>query len=292
MTRRLALGAALVLLSAAPAAALTVTDMLGRQVTLPGAPARIVSLVPSVTELIFALGGEARLVGVTDYCDFPPAARTRPSVGGMLSPSLEAIAALRPDLVIATDSGNRRETFVQLQQLRIPVYLVHASRLAHVRDVAARLGELTGRRDAVGPLLAALDARIERVARAVGPFPRPRVLYVLWPEPLIVPGRESMITELIRLAGGDSITADEASDYPRFSLEAAVARAPEVIVLARHGAGTGPVSRDRWDRLQSLPAVRTGRVHTVNGDLLHRYGPRIADGLEALARAIHPEAFR
>jgi iron complex transport system substrate-binding protein len=279
------------LLAGGPARALTVTDMQGRAVTLPALPQRIISLVPSVTELLFALGAEDRLVAVTDFCDFPAAARLKPSVGGMLAPSLEVIVALRPDLVVATDSGNRRETFEQLARLGLPVYLVHAGRLAQVMDVATRLGELTERQAAAAALKARLTERIEAVVKAVAPRRRPRVLYVLWPEPLIVPGRDALVTELIALAGGDSITGGEASDYPRFSLEAAVARAPEVIVLARHGTGSGPIPRRRWDALTSLPAVKAGRVHAVDGNLMHRYGPRMVDGLEALARMIHPEAF-
>lgn len=289
--RRLGLIALALALGAAPAAAGTYVDMLGREVVLSAPPRRIVSLVPSVTELIFALGGEARLAGVTDYCDFPPAARRKPSIGGMLAPSLETIATLRPDLVIATDSGNRQEIFGQLGRLGIPVYLVHASRVAQMMDVAARLGELTDRRAAVATLRARLERRIEAVVKAVRARPRPRVLYVLWPEPLIVPGRDAIVTELIALAGGESITAAEPSDYPRFSLEAAVARAPEIIVLARHGTGSGPIPRAPWDRLGHLPAIKSGRIHAVDGDVLHRYGPRIVEGLERLARVIHPEAF-
>jgi iron complex transport system substrate-binding protein len=264
----------------------------GQTITLAAPPRRIISLVPSATELIFALGGEARLVGVTDYCDFPPAARQKPSVGGMIDPSLETMVAMRPDLVIATDSGNQRETFVQLHRLGIPVYQVHATRVAEAMDVLRRMGGLTGRQAAVAELSARLQARIDAVVRAVRGRPRPRVLYVLWPEPLIVPGRDALVTELIQLAGGDSITAAEANDYPRYSLEAAVARAPEVIVLARHGTGTGPLPRQQWDRLANLPAVRAGRVHPLDGNLVHRYGPRMVDGLEALARVVHPEAFR
>ena len=124
------------------------------------------------------------------------------------------------------------------------------------------------------------------------PYPRPRVLYVLWPDPLLVPARDAIVTELIGLAGGESITAGERGDYPRFSIEAAVARAPEVILLARHGTGTGPMARDKWDRLTSLPAVKAGRIHPVDGNFMHRYGPRVVDGVERLARVIHPEAFR
>jgi iron complex transport system substrate-binding protein len=284
--------ATLTLLAAADISAFTVRDMAGREVTLAAPPRRIVSLVPSATEMIFALGGEDRLVGRTDFCDYPPAAGAKQSVGGMISPSLETIVTLRPDLVIVTSSGNREETFKQILRLRIPVYQIGAERLAEVKDVARRLATLTGREAAVGPLLDRMDRRIAAVREAVKPYGRPRVLYVLWPEPLIVPGSRALVTELIEIAGGDSITAADADDYPRYSLEAAVAKAPDVIVLANHGTKSGPIAMDRWQRLTSLPAIRTGRVHSVEGNLLHRYGPRILDGLDQLARALHPEAFR
>ena len=286
------LGAFVVLLAVTPVAALTLVDMLGREVTLPAPPRRIVSLVPSATELIFALGGEDRLVGRTDYCDYPPEAKSKPSVGGMIAPSLETLVALRPDLVLATPSGNREETFTKLKQIGIPVYAIHAHRVAEMLDVMARLGELTGRQAAVTTLVAEVERRLRAVADAVRPYPRPRVLYVLWPDPLLVPARDAIVTELIGLAGGESITAGERGDYPRFSIEAAVARAPEVILLARHGTGTGPMARDKWDRLTSLPAVKAGRIHPVDGNFMHRYGPRVVEGVERLARVIHPEAFR
>ena len=287
-----ALAVLLVLAQAAPAVAFSARDMLGREVVLGAPPARIVSLVPSATEVLFALGAEARLVGVTDFCDYPPAARGKPSVGGMVNPNLEAIVALSPDLVIATTEGNREETFAQLKRLGIPTYLVAAHHVRDVTDLIARLGALTGRQQAAGLLLSRLEPRIAAVMRAVAPQPRPRVLYVLWPEPLIVPGREALVTELIRLAGGESVTARESDAYPRLSLEAAVAKAPEVILLANHGAHTGPIDEERWRRLTSLPAIHDGRLHRVDGNLLHRYGPRVVDGLEQLARAIHPEAFK
>ena len=292
--RLLAVASALAmsLLVVAPAAAFTTRDMLGRDVTLAAPPARIVSLVPSVTEILYALNAEYLLVGVTDFCDFPPQARRQPKVGGMVAPSLEAIVALRPDLVIATTEGTREETFTELSRVGVPVYLVAAHHVADAMALMRRLGQLTGRDATAGPLVARLEQRIEAVKKAVGPFGRPRVLYVLWPEPLIVPGREALVTELIQLAGGQSLTADDAEAWPRYSLEAAVARSPEVILLANHGAGTGAVSLEKWQRLTSLPAVKSGRLRSVDGDLMHRYGPRFVDGLEQLARAIHPEAFR
>jgi len=286
---------ALALIVASPADALVVRDMTGREVALAAPPARIVSLVPSVTETIFALGGEARLAGRTDWCDSPPAARDKPSVGGMINPSLEAIATLKPDLVIATDEGNREETAVQLRRLGIPTYLVHAHRVAEMLDMIARLGALVERPDAVAPLVESIQARIDDVRRRVAGRRPPRVLYVLWPDPLIVPGRASHITELIDLAGGRSITATVGESYVRLSLEAAVARAPDVIILADHskaGTAAGRQSPEKWQRLTSVPAIRDGRLHSIDLSILHRYGPRVAEGLELLARMLHPEAFQ
>lgn len=282
-------------LTAWPAEALTLRDMLGREVTLPAPPARIVSLVPSVTEIVFALGAQDRLVGRTDFCDHPAAVKTKPSVGGMINPSLESLVALRPDLVVATDEGNREETFRQLEHLRIPMYLVHANRIAETVDLIRRVGELTGRQAEVSRLTGQMQAQIEAIRQAVAPYPRPRVLYVLWPDPLIVPGRASMLTELIEVAGGTSVTAGEGHAYPRFSLEAAVAAAPQVIILADHSTGASTAGRsspEKWQRLSSVPAIRAGRLHSADLSLLHRYGPRVPEGLQMLARMIHPEAFR
>ena len=271
---------------------LTVVDQTGRPVTLPAAPRRIVSLVPGVTEILFAIGAQDALVGVTEFCDYPPEARRKARVGDMLAPNLEALVSLKPDLVVATRSGNREETFDQLKRLGLPVYLVdEPPSIADALRLIGALGELTGRRAAAAGLAAGLERRIAAVRERVAGRSRPRVLYVLWPEPLIVPGRGSLVSELIASAGGESVTADQGHGYPRMSLEAAVGRAPEVVVLARHGAGTGPTAREQWQRLESLPAIRSGRLYTADGDILHRYGPRVVDGLELLARLIHPEAY-
>jgi len=248
--------------------------------------------VPGVTEILFAIGAQDAVVGVTDFCDYPPDARRKARVGDMLAPNLETLVSLKPDLVVATRSGNREETFDQLKRLGLPVYLVdEPPSIAGVLRLVGGLGQLTGHRAAAAAIAAGLERRIASVRERVAGRPHPRVLYVLWPEPLIVPGRGSLVSELIASAGGESVTADQAQGYPRMSLEAAVGRAPEVIILARHGAGTGPAAREQWQRLENLPAIRSGRLYAADGDLLHRYGPRVVDGLELLARLIHPEAF-
>jgi len=275
----------------AGAAALSVVDQTGRTLSLPGPPRRIVSLVPSVTEVLYAIGAQGTLVGVTDFCDYPPEARRKPHVGDMLSPNLETLVTLKPDLVVATRSGNREETFDQLKRLGIPVYLVDPVTVDDVLRLVSDLGDLTGHRDRAVLVDRDLERRIAAVRDRVKGRPQPRVLYVLWPEPLIVPGRGALVSELIALAGGASVTADQGQGYPRMSLEAAVGRAPEVIVLARHGSRIGSAGREQWLRLESMPAIRSGRLYMADGDLMHRYGPRLVVGLEKLARMIHPEAF-
>jgi iron complex transport system substrate-binding protein len=209
----------------------------------------------------------------------------------MVSPSLEGIVALRPDLVIATTAGNRHETFDQLARLKIPVYLVNPVSVQDVLDLIVRLGHLTDRPAAADRVVAELRERLQAVSARVAGRSRPRVLYVLWPDPLIVPARGALVSELIALAGGDSVTADGGQGYPRYSMEAALARNPEVILIASHDATRSPLVRSKWERFTQVPAVSAGRLHTVDGNLMHRYGPRIVDGLEALARLIHPEAF-
>lgn len=278
-----------VLLFAGPAQAFTVRDMLGRDVTLPAAPRRIVSLVPSVTEILYGLGAEELVVGVTTLCDFPPAAQQKPKVGGIVNPSLEVILGLRPDLVLATTEGNRDSTVEQLGGLGIPTYVVSPKNFAGVLESVERIGQLTGRREAAGRMVAELRRRGERILDATRGRPRPGVLYLVWADPVVVPGRDTLITDLIRMAGGASVSADARIEWPRLSLEQVVARAPEVIIVATHSRAHVDDALRRWrEQKILLPAFQAGRVHTIDGNLIHRPGPRVIDGLEALARMIHP----
>jgi iron complex transport system substrate-binding protein len=264
-------------------------DMRGRRVAVPVRAARVVSLAPSMTEIVFALGAGDRLVGVTTYCDFPPAAKTKPRIGGIYTPNLEAILDLRPDLVLATSEGNREEHVRALEDLHLPVFLVRPVDFASVLESIARVGEVLDRAADARRLVADMQARADAIARAVAGARRPRVLYVIWGSPLIVPGRDTLITDLIRRAGGDSITGQEAQPYPLFSVEEVVARDPEWIILGQHGEASVDDRLREWQALTLLPAVRRGHVRPVDGDLVHRPGPRVVDGLDALARIVHPE---
>src|SRR5437879_8955099 len=179
------------LVASGSAAAFTARDMLGRDVALAAPPKRIISLVPSVTEILYALNGEHLLVGVTDVCDFPPEAKRQPKVGGMVAPSLEAIIARKPDLVIATTEGTREDTFTQLSRVGVPVYLVAAHHVADATSLIRRLGELTRREHAAGPLMAGLERRIGSVEKAAPPLGRPRERTGRCPDRGIVPARDA-----------------------------------------------------------------------------------------------------
>ncbi len=269
-----------------------VTDEIGRQVAIPRYPRRVISLAPSVTEMLFALGVEERIVGVTSYCDYPPAARGKERVGDVLNPSLERILALQPDLVILS-TATQLERFAQrLEAAGIPLYVVDVERVEDVFRSLENVGAIMGCRTEAERVVRALRARLERVRARVRGRPRPRVLLVVQRDPLIVPGRGAFMTDLVQEAGGQSITADAEREWTPYSLETVVARAPDVIILPSREPVTRRLTNVRWPELEATPAFRQGRVYAIHNDVLMRPGPRLIDGVEALARVLHPEVFR
>ena len=273
-----------------PAFALLVAGLLmGACHRAPAPPARavrrIVSLAPSSTEILYALGVGDRLVGVDQYSDWPPAAKKVPRVGSDLSPSVERILALAPDVVFIATSANARELPLELERLGIRVVISRVDKLDDLwRDIELS-GDAVGAHDAATALVARLRARVAAVHARVAALPPPRALVVVWADPLTVVGGHSFVDDAIRAAGGNNIAGDSAQPYPQYSVERMLARAPEVIVVGSHAGGPAlaPLTAHA-----SLPAVRDGRVHAVDGDLLFRPGPRVVDGIELLARLFHP----
>jgi iron complex transport system substrate-binding protein len=208
----------------------TVTDELNRSVAIIQNPQRIISLAPNITEMLFALGLGERVVAVTSYCDFPPEAKTKEKIGDTLQPNLERIIALRPDLVVVSTASQVERLTRQLDQLGIPVYATNPRTVRDVLRSIRHLGEATGVVTQAQALATALEERIHRVEVRVADQPKPRVLFVLQLGPLITVGRDTFINDLITLAGGESISGDQSTEYPQFSLETAMARAPEVII--------------------------------------------------------------
>ncbi len=285
-----ALIAASFILSSNGLAAREVTDQTGRHVNIPDHPERLVSLAPSITEVVYALGLADRLVGDTDYCDYPPEAKQKPHVGALLNPSLEKIVSLRPALVLGTPEANRIEVADQLDRLGIPLYGVTAHSVDGTLDSIQDLGRILGAETTASRVLADLRVRIERVEQAVREKLRPRVLFVVWYQPLVTAGPNSFITDVIRRAGGVSVAEDLRGDWPRMSLEDAVARNPEVILLPRTQSFSPGL-----EEFQSLPgwreldAVRQHRLYFIS-DAINRQTPRLVDALEEVARVLHPPA--
>jgi len=268
-----------------------VIDETDRKINVPAEVRRIVSIAPSVTETIYALGAEARLVGDTDYCDDPPEAKTKPHVGALLNPSFEAILALKPDLVISS-AINRPETVLALERLGVPVYATDPRSVEGTVDSIEGLGELIGAERAGKMLAAQLRARLDNLHRRLAGRPPKRVLFVVWEDPLISVGPNTFLADALRQAGAESVV-ETTQDWPKLSLEEAVRLQPEALVFASAGAGT---KSDDYDGLRERPgwgaleAVKQGRIAVVS-DALDRPAPRMIDAIEQLARQLHPEAF-
>jgi iron complex transport system substrate-binding protein len=280
------------LLATTPSLAGTMADMLGRPVTVSGGPMRVVSLAPSLTEVVFALGRGDWLVGVTDFCDYPPEARSKPKIGGPMTPNLERIVQLRPELVLATADGNPRDAVAQLARLHIPVFGVKPEGFAGMLASVEAVGRALQAETAVALLDREIRDRVAATSRTVAGRPHSRVLYLVWTDPLIAAGPASYIHDLIRMAGGENVVQDRSVPYPRLSWEEVVKTAPEVILVATdHDRVDAPSIGKGWKDWQSVPAIRGGRIIAVPGETVNRPGPRVVEGLERLARAIHPEAF-
>ncbi len=280
----------LVLLLALPvgASARSVTDQTGRRVNVPENPQRLISLAPSITETLYALGLGDRIVGDTEYCDYPPEARLKPHVGALLNPSLEKIVTLKPDLVLGIAEANRRETADQLERLSIPLYGLTAHSVDETLHSIEDLGGVLGQGDRARALVDSLRERVETVKRRANGQPRPKVLFVVWYRPLITAGPHTFIGDVIRTAGGVSIADDLPGEWPRMSLEDALDRDPDVILFSKSESFSPPL-----EELRKLPgwkdfrAVKSNRLYFVS-DTIVRPSPRLIDALEEVARLLHP----
>jgi len=267
-------------------------DQMGREVTVPESPERIVSLAPNVTEILFAIGAGERVVGVTVYSDYPEEAASIPVVGTYITPNLEAIVALEPDLVIATADGDKEEALAVLEKLGIPVYVINPKGIDAVIDTVTGIGGLVGEMDAARTISDGMRRAVEEVEGRVKGLPPVKVLMVLDIEPVITVGAEAFAHELIGRAGGVNAAGSRGIRYPRMSLEAVIASAPEVIVIP---SMSFEADTERavafFTAYPTMPAVMTGRIHVIEADLVTRPGPRIVEGLWDMAALLHPDAF-
>jgi iron complex transport system substrate-binding protein len=266
-------------------------DAIGRHVRVPSTPHRVVALAPSITETIYSLGAGNHVVGVTDFTDWPVEARQRPSVGGLVNPSLEKIVALRPDLAIATREVNRKETIDELDRLKIPVFVIDPQGLDGVLESIRQVGRALDRSRDADRLVDRLRARRDAVISRVRGLPRPRVLLVIWPDPVITVGRHAFITDVITAAGGQSVTEDLVQQWPQISLEEVLRRNPDWLLLPAKGHQPIAIAdlerRPGWDHVE---AVRRRRVLNYDERLDHS-SPLAFDALEDIARQLHADAF-
>lgn len=270
---------------------LTITDGVGNRVTLQAEPLRIVSMAPSHTEILFALGLADRVVGVTEYCNYPPEAAELPKIGGFADIDLEQVVGLEPDLVFGT-TLHEGQIAPALQERGVTVFIAEPQTVLEVLDTVLTIGHLTGRDEAATELAAQMQTRIDAVQETIKDAPRPAVFWELGPE-LFTAGPGSFINDLITLAGGENVAADADSPWPQLGIESIVLKDPDVVVLADHNYGqTAEMVKERpgWN---DINAVKEGRiVEITDDDIVSRPGPRIIDGLEFLARALHPDLFQ
>jgi iron complex transport system substrate-binding protein len=278
--------------SAAAPAAREVTDETGRAIRIPQTVNRIVSLAPSLTETIYALGLQERLVGDTDYCDFPPDAQKKNKVGGAINPSLEAIAALHPDLVLVTKSLNRLDTVRALADLGIPSYATDPHTVDDIISSTQRLAELLGAPETGVAISKDLERRLAETQQRIASAPQRRVLFVVWTEPLISVGKGTFIADALLHAGAVSIV-DSAQSWPQISLEEVVRQQPDFLIFAESHSETAPPD---VEALSSLPGWRVldavrNRHYALVSDAVNRPALRIVAVIEDLAKQLHPEAF-
>ncbi|MCS6896878.1 MAG: cobalamin-binding protein [Nitrospira sp.] len=263
-------------------------DETGRKLYLAKSPRRIVSLAPSITEILFAIGAGEHVAGVTQFCDFPPEATHKPKVG-YGSPNVESLVALQPDLVLAPQEFVKPDLIAALDHLHIPLFLLAGRTVEGILSQIQTLGRMVDREAEAALLVMELRQRLVAVKQRVDGRPPVRVLYVLNSEPLITVGPGSFIDQLIGLAGGINIAGKSDVPYPRLSIETVLLEDPEVLIFPVGSSGEGTEKEQRaWQRWSNLSAIKRGRVHHIPGDLLNRPGPRIVEGLERLTALLHP----
>ena len=272
-------------ISSTARASRVVTDETGRKVTVPDHPHRVICLVPSVTDTVFALGSADDVVAVSDYTTYPPAALKKPSIGSLVKPSM------RPSFFPSRPGGGEQhpgstETATQLKAVGVPVYLVDPQGLSGILRSVKSVGEALNRVPQARALDASLSRRIAAVKARTAGKPAPRVLVPVWYDPIITIGKHAFISEIVEVAGAKSVTDDLIPDWPQISMETVIARAPEAVLLIRGGKLSIDMLRKQpgWS---SLPAIQKDKVYYVDTGI-QEPSPVAIDALEELAKEFHP----
>jgi len=267
-----------------------VTDQVGRKVKVPEDPQRVISLMPSITEIVFDLGEGKRLKGVTLYSNEPPAARRLPRVGSYVHFDIEKIVGLRPDLCLAARDGNPKYLIDKIEDLGVPVYVIDPRNLNEIMGSIERIGHLLNAGKAAREITAKMSARIEKVADLIRRTrDRPKVFFQIDASPIISAGSNTFIDRLITRAGGDNLAGGKVV-YPEYSWEDVLKMQPDIVIIASMAGGYSPEElKAGWRKWPQIPAVRMGKIYVVDAGLFERPTPKLVDGLEILVKIIHPD---
>jgi iron complex transport system substrate-binding protein len=272
------------------AQAYTVQDAMGKNIQFERPPARIVSLAPSITEILFSLGLGERVVGVTTYSNYPVEAALEPKVGSYINLNVEKIISLSPELVVGTKDGNRKNVTDLLEQAGIKVFIVNPRNVAEAIETIEWVGMAAGVPERGRDLRNTLEGRLSRIRDLVSHRRQPNVFMQINLKPIMTVNGDTFLHDLIRLSGGHNIFEKEPFHYPRINVEEIIARKPEVIMISSMElGGRFEAAREEWLKLTVIPAAREKRVHLIDSDISNRPGPRIVDALEIMARFVHPE---
>jgi iron complex transport system substrate-binding protein len=268
----------------------TITDEVGRNINIPPSPQRIVSLAPGITETLYALNLADKIAGVTSFCNWPAQARKKPQIGGFTNPSIEKIISLKPDLIIATADGNRKDTVQQLARLGLAVYVTNPSDTNGILKSILHIGAITNRGNVAKELVEKLQKRLNNITAQTRNKVKPRVFFQIGLEPVITTGKGTLIDEVIGLSGGKNIAGNDTARYPRYSAEGIMGGSPDIILFA-------PMTSDKeflavkrfWKNFREVPAVKNNKIYPIDTDLISRASPRIFEAIEIMALIFHPD---
>ncbi len=258
-------------------------------------PVRVAALAPNLTEILFALGLEDETAAVTLYSDYPPAADKKAKIGTFWQPNIEAVIAVRPDLVVTLAIAQQRAVADRLRRMGYNCLTVEVNKVNELFEAIEKIGDATGRKEQAEELLQNMKERLFGLSSRLGAGPRPRVLWVVQREPLRVAGRDTFINEMIELAGGENAIGPTIHKYPPIGAEQVIASAPEVIIeptmYEQYPAGQQDNAVAYWSRFANVPAVADERIYVIRGETVSRLGPRLCEAAETVARCLRPELF-
>jgi iron complex transport system substrate-binding protein len=262
------------------------TDAVGRQVKIPKPVKRIISMAPNVTEMLFFLGLDNEIVGVTDFCNYPDLAKSKTKIGGYYNPNIEVILSLSPDLIVATPDGYSKERIARLEQSGIAIFLVNPLKIDDVLDSILLLGKITGKEEKANQEVVNMRLRITKIKNDVKRIPenkRLKVFYEIGKDPLITVGPDNFVNDLIETAGGINIANDAPNPWPMYSVESVIMKNPDIILTAPPTMVSSEKAQEtKWDKYKTISAVKNEMIYPVDPDILLRSGPRVVEGLELL----------